>query len=367
MEEAKQIELLHDCLQRAEIANESGQIFCANTKHWGIYGAGRIGKKLARALLAKGKSVDFFLDASAHTSELVLGIPCFRKESATDSARQTCVVVALHNPQIDARLIRRQLQADGFTNVLLLQEVVDFVPEISNFWLSPRKYSLDSKAILLAGLSLMSDDASRNTYVQILAFRLLGEEQPIPEPDQYFPASLPSPQLPLRFVDVGAFDGDTLDYIMDNELPLEWCMAFEPDTVNYAKLVAKHSRRATLVPCGLSDKMEDVRFFPDGSSGRIGDGDVVIRTVTLDSVLGLNNVNYIKMDIEGAEPAAIRGSRDTIVRCQPRIAVASYHDPLHMATLPAQLRNMGYEGAFHLRSHAWNSFETVLYGLPSGD
>ncbi len=51
--------------------------------------------------------------------------------------------------------------------------------------------------------------------------------------------------------------------------------------------------------------------------------------------LGLERVDFIKMDIEGAEPNALRGARQTLTRFHPRLAISSYHAPDHPATIPA--------------------------------
>jgi FkbM family methyltransferase len=356
-------EALGDCLASAASAMVRDMQRCATIPVFGIYGAGRLGKRLAIALAAKGKHVSFFLDAAAGTGRTVEGIPCLARGVATEHMKRTPIVVALHNPQADSREVAHQLRAEGFDDVMLLQDVVDYVPEISNFWLAPRAVTLGAEDEIRTGLSHYPDAYSRDVYLAVLRFRLLGEAAPRPEPDQYFPASLPPVRTPMRFVDAGAYDGDTLDWIVERAFQLDWCAAFEPDMANYAKLAAKHAQRAMLIPCALSDTTGDVSFTPDGSAGRVGDGSVIVRTVPLDSVVGHEPVTFIKMDIEGGEPLALKGSRETIRRCQPRLAVASYHDPLHMARLPALLREIGYGGTFHLRPHASNTFETVLYGI----
>ena len=51
--------------------------------------------------------------------------------------------------------------------------------------------------------------------------------------------------------------------------------------------------------------------------------------------LNLSRVDFIKMDIEGAEPRAIAGARRTLVRHQPRLAICTYHEPRDPVTVPA--------------------------------
>ena len=54
--------------------------------------------------------------------------------------------------------------------------------------------------------------------------------------------------------------------------------------------------------------------------------------------LKLPRVDYIKMDIEGAEVRAIRGARATIARDHPRMALSAYHEPDHAVEIPKAVR-----------------------------
>jgi len=69
-----------------------------------------------------------------------------------------------------------------------------------------------------------------------------------------------------------------------------------------------------------------------------GPGDEVIEVTTLDALageLGLDKVDFIKMDIEGSEANALRGARQVIDRWKPRMAISSYHVRGDPATLCA--------------------------------
>ncbi|MGD0200488.1 MAG: FkbM family methyltransferase [Bryobacteraceae bacterium] len=54
--------------------------------------------------------------------------------------------------------------------------------------------------------------------------------------------------------------------------------------------------------------------------------------------LRLERVDFIKMDIEGAEPNALRGARQTLGSWHPRLALSSYHRPGHPRELPELVR-----------------------------
>ncbi len=58
----------------------------------------------------------------------------------------------------------------------------------------------------------------------------------------------------------------------------------------------------------------------------------------LTAELKLERVDYIKMDIEGAEQRAILGARETLRRFRPRLALSSYHVPDDPQKIPQLVR-----------------------------
>jgi FkbM family methyltransferase len=58
----------------------------------------------------------------------------------------------------------------------------------------------------------------------------------------------------------------------------------------------------------------------------------------LTAELGLPRVDFIKMDIEGAEPQALNGALDTLRRHRPRLSISAYHADDHPVVIPAKVR-----------------------------
>jgi FkbM family methyltransferase len=54
--------------------------------------------------------------------------------------------------------------------------------------------------------------------------------------------------------------------------------------------------------------------------------------------LGLETVDFIKLDIEGAERNALAGASSTMQKYRPRMAIAAYHEPDDVAVLSARVR-----------------------------
>ena len=67
---------------------------------------------------------------------------------------------------------------------------------------------------------------------------------------------------------------------------------------------------------------------------------IPVEAVTLDSY-GLEHVRFIKMDIEGHEPAALEGAEETIRRCRPHVLIEI--KPQHLLQIHAFFDQLGYE------------------------
>ncbi len=56
---------------------------------------------------------------------------------------------------------------------------------------------------------------------------------------------------------------------------------------------------------------------------------------TMVAELHAPRIDFIKMDIEGAETRALEGARTTLVQHRPRIAACVYHQPSDRERIPA--------------------------------
>lgn len=77
----------------------------------------------------------------------------------------------------------------------------------------------------------------------------------------------------------------------------------------------------------------------------------------------LSRVDFIKMDIEGAEMEAIDGSGDTIREFKPRLAISGYHRPDDLWQIPAKILtiNPGYK--IYFGHHSPVPWESVFYAV----
>ena len=87
---------------------------------------------------------------------------------------------------------------------------------------------------------------------------------------------------------------------------------------------------------------------------------VAVRAVTLDRLvaeLALGRVDFIKMDIEGAERHALAGARKLLSTYQPRLAICIYHAPDDPDVVPRVIR----EANSRYQSFRRRGFQAYFY------
>ena len=86
-----------------------------------------------------------------------------------------------------------------------------------------------------------------------------------------------------------------------------------------------------------------------------------IQGVDIDSVVGDDNVTFIKMDVEGSELKALEGAKNTIIRKHPRLAICIYHKAMDVIEIPSYILSLVPEYKFYIRHYNSHMWETVLY------
>lgn len=119
-------------------------------------------------------------------------------------------------------------------------------------------------------------------------------------------------------------------------------IALEPDPENhwlFSQNLEKEiaDGRVRLIKAGVWDEKGELAFHHDpensGAHSFIEHGDKTtlienVPVLPLDDIveeLGLDRVDWIKMDIEGAEQRALKGAARTLARFKPNLAICTYH------------------------------------------
>ncbi len=345
-----------------------------------IYGTGAFARDILDTFTHHDLTVGGFLDHASRQSE-VRGLPVCAPDALSPELRASAaVVIGIQNRDANVAAIIVRLESLGFCQIITPVDLYDhFSDDLgTRYWLTRRTFYADYQVEIESTAQLFADQESRDLFDAIVRFRVSGDYGLLPEPDmqrQYFPADLPAWKTPLRLMDCGAYDGDTLREILSLGIPIEAVAAYEPDETNFRKLAETVRENcipnASLWPCGVYSATTQLRFATGQgeASGISASGETVIQCVSLDESAPNFAPTLIKMDIEGAEPDALRGAEKTIAAYRPGLALSIYHTPAHLWEIPlwvAQFaRGNGIFYRYYLRAHGRNCFDTVFYAIPA--
>lgn len=201
--------------------------------------------------------------------------------------------------------------------------------------------------------SLLYDDISKKEFDDVLNYKLSGKIKYI-KFSQSSQFSIAKSQLRCynykSYVDGGAYNGDTILQMCSLCPSLSKVYAFEPDARSFRKMdktltdtkVSVIKRNAAL---GNSDGECTIYEKGNRNTSLYGEKatDAVKKTISvckLDTVLDGEGVDFIKLDVEGAELDAISGAENTIGIYQPDMQISLYHRPEDMFTIIPKVYSM---------------------------
>ncbi|MEA2018537.1 MAG: FkbM family methyltransferase [Campylobacterota bacterium] len=354
-----------------------------------IYGAGVYGEIFLKEIELQGINIDFVVDQFTLKKE-VCSKPIKRLDEV--SLIDANIYISITSPLAELEVIQT-LKASGAKTVHTFIDTLHMFPslvrqcvEFTKTWYTPIKEDMIDMKKLDVFRSLLKDKKSLNVLDGLVKFRteLSPESYPTPELEpQYFPRdiSLFEHIDEIRFIDGGAFIGDTLaESILEFERSkkkVRYIASFEPDSVNIDKLSIETKKQKNkypnidffIYPCGLWSSNEFLKFSNNNDSNssivnQVGDSLTTITTVPLDKTLIGSEPNYIKMDIEGAEKEAILGAKNLIAETSPVLAVCLYHKPKDLWELPLLINEINPNYNMYLRVYGSMSLEIVLYCVP---
>lgn len=160
------------------------------------------------------------------------------------------------------------------------------------------------------------------------------------------------------FIDLGAYNGDTVKKYAALCPNLTQIYAFEPDKRNFKKL------------CTYCEALEGIEAFPlnlaaystdtvlkfqsagNRNSTASSQGSFQHKTVEIESKAPDNvckSADFIKYDVEGLEYEALIGSKRLIAECEPDLLVSMYHKSEDMYELPLLLKELNSNYSLILR------------------
>ncbi|MFI5244867.1 MAG: hypothetical protein ACHQQR_06540, partial [Gemmatimonadales bacterium] len=322
--------------------------------HVAVYGAGNVGRQAAALLASRGVVVDRMIDARAAQLRSMDGIPVVPPGTTHEASMP--LVIAAFNRDADPHAIHTAMRANGAVRIIDFVELhARFSSELGpRYWLVPQDELRSQEEAMREGLALWADPSSREHYAQLLAYRLTADPALLPSPVvgvPYRPADLPAPAGAARFIDGGAFDGDTMRAWHEAGVPVEYYWGFEPDPDNFAALLrwwnapGSPAAEHELLRAALGARMGTAQFAAgSGEASAVGAGGSIDVAV-----------------------CALDGARTLILRTRPRLAVCAYHRCEHLWSLAGWIAALDAGYSLHLRAHAQAGFDTVAYGLQGGD
>lgn len=227
--------------------------------------------------------------------------------------------------------------------------------------------------------NLLEDEKSKECMIAYLNQKISGDFKylcNLHEENQYFDYEIVDFSKVSTYVDCGAYDGDSyFSFIKNHKANTKQkqntrAYLLEPDPNNYKKLIEHCGtyENCNILNIGAWDHKDNLFFSTENTSSSINqNGNININVDKIDNVV-TGSVDFIKMDIEGAELNALKGAKDTICRYHPVLAICVYHKKEDLITIPQYIQSICSEGGgykFYLRIYSKYSQELVLYGIYS--
>jgi FkbM family methyltransferase len=180
-------------------------------------------------------------------------------------------------------------------------------------------------------------------------------------------------------IDCGGCWGDTALYFA-NEVGVNghvYIFEFIPSNLNILnrniELNPKHKNHITVVEHPVWNMSDQLVYYKDNgpasavSLENFPECTGSITSLTIDDLVlreKITKIDFIKMDIEGAEMSALHGAEQTIKNHRPTLALAVYHQLSDFHNVPRYLSGIHPDYVFFLKHATPLLQETVLFAVP---
>jgi len=323
-----------------------------------------------------GYNVSAIIDEKITEEKSWMNYPAYspRRYLPTTEEKENSVVVITVGNKAAKSEIYQSMSRKGFKKILFATDVIEY-----HLHYTPKEYKRSShdffhgqKQNITDCYNLLGDEKSKMIYNAFLGTYRYKKILPIPNQMpkfQYFPEDLKLNKGYSRVINCGSFRGDTIEQLNLQHGKNSAIACFEPDSQNFKcltdYLMSEPDRLSSSViafPCGVFNDEEQLKFNSALTNSAIKyDGNAIIQCVALDHVLPNFKPTFISMDIEGAEPDALRGAENLIKKNSPDLAICVYHAPNHIWDIPIYLNKLGVKYKYYLRNYTGYTSETVLY------
>lgn len=339
-----------------------------------VFGTGSFGQQTVKGLLSQDIHVSAFV-SNTDKRETLDGLPILKwSQIPRDKPFQVLLAVLNREHALDQFCL--EAKQNHIDHIVMPWDFYGQMKEQLGwqYWLQDAEQVKRHRPMLDDAINLMEDEKSKICLQRTFNFRhgtdieYAGFQH---DGDQYFN------EITMRardsvgcYIDIGAFDGANLSEL-EALVDVECAFLFEPELGNYSKiLAAKHSfqtGKLFILPLAVSNKAKILSF--DGNKGESSkicdDGQEHVLSSSLDEIIPAHlKVDFVKMDVEGAELDVLKGSRKLLATCRPTLAISLYHNWDDLWTIPQALNSNLDSYAYYVRQHMRNSFDLVLYAVP---
>ena len=338
-----------------------------------IYGAGRTGKLVFR------KAVEAKIEILAFIDNNVTGkfgnIPIFSvDEIPPEISRDIPIILALHH---DVHTAAKAMTGKGFNNLVTLSGLnihlrksgfsgIEIIPLADPVLLSRETAAIKELQ------SILADSRSQEIFQHYLNYLENGSLDMLEQHEpgiMYYTDNRPFEfRGKVTMADCGAFTGDSIIPLI-GKIDFREIYAFEPDPALSKELHENLRKHADLpfkiIKAGVYMQDGQLFFQPGGMWGKITEqGNLKIDVVALDTIFRNTQVDFIKMDIEGAEEAALLGAKEVIKRDMPLLEICVYHRWGDFWNLPLLIKQLHPEYAIYFRCYEDSFLDTVCCAVP---
>lgn len=222
--------------------------------------------------------------------------------------------------------------------------------------------------------NLLEDKKSKKIFEKVLNFKMTFDFDFMKgftnnHEEQYFDKELIPKIKNINFIDGGAYVGDTLPQIIKNFPDYNKIYCIEPNKlhINIAKRDFPNQRDIEFINCGLGNKKQILEVDTDENTNKIQNNCAhdyqAIDINTIDNLIK-QKVDFIKLDIEGAEQDTIEGAKETIKKYHPILAICIYHKAEDWYKIPNMVLDIRNDYKVYIRHYMEGIFETVMYFIP---
>jgi len=324
-----------------------------------------IGKNKQSEELIKLMSIDGLIDDYDTHSNSWHGVPILKTSDVSPES-----IVVNCSTSISPVTVQNNLRKAGLNNVIAISELLnDPNAKVSLPWFveQQREDYLKFKNEWFNLYQLMSDEESREVFIDVLRYRLnpnpiYMHEYQVRLKDQYLEDFMMYQNE--VFVDAGGFDGDTTEEFCSRYPDYKKVFLFEPSIRNMqaAKVRLAKLQNIEFLEVGLSDSVGRLYFNPDaGSASAVSQaGSESIDVTTLDNAVN-EPVSFIKMDLEGWEMKALAGCEQHIVKDRPKLAISVYHGASDFRDVPRYILSLNPDYKIYFRHYTQGWSESVMY------